>query len=178
MTAFLPFLSYCGSELSNGASLSKTSTASPMPCAGDAQQTCGGASAMTLVYNSAKLDADLSPKAGVSASSTASSAAAAASSTASAGVSSGTLPAGYKSVSSSLIAEGKNGRALISASTSSQQMTPAFCASYCSNLGFGLSGTEYSTEWLVSAAEPSTPSCLSLTSPCHLSRQLLRQRPL
>jgi hypothetical protein len=120
-----------------------------MPCSGDQTQTCGGSSALTLVYNSNQLSADLSPKAGTGASSaTVSSAAAAASSSAaSSGVSSGALPAGFKSASSSLIAEGKNGRALISASTSSQQMTPAVCATYCSNLGYGLSGTEYSEQW-------------------------------
>lgn len=58
-----------------------------------------------------------------------------------------TLPTGYKSASSSLIAEGPAGRALTGASTSASLMTPTLCSTYCTTAGFAISGTEYSTEW-------------------------------
>jgi len=162
--------SYCGSVLSNGASLSKTSSNAGMPCSGEPSSVCGGPSALTLIYNSNKLNADLSPKAGTGASS------ASASASSSAPASAATLPAGFKSASSSLIAEGTNGRALISASTSSNSMTPAVCASYCSGLGYPLSGTEYSSEWCVPPR--STPSlCFQLLTSSLAHDQLLRVGP-
>jgi hypothetical protein len=109
---------------------------------------------LTLVYNTKKLNADLTPIGGAAA--TTSSSAAGAAATASVG----TLPAGFKSASSSLVAEGTIGRALISASTTSSSMTPGFCASYCTNLGYPISGTEYSSEWYVSP-----PSAIFLRTP-------------
>jgi hypothetical protein len=116
-----------------------------MQCAGDKTLTCGGPDALTLIYDSAKYNADLSPIAGTQPSSSAAPAA----SSAAAVISVGALPAGFAAASSSLIAEGTNGRALVSASTSSSSMTPAVCATYCDNLGYPLSGTEYSSEWCV-----------------------------
>jgi hypothetical protein len=139
-------ISYCGSVLSNGASLDKTSSNAGMPCSGDASSICGAGSALSLVYNSSKLNADLSPIGGASAASSSSAAPAASSSAAAASGGVGTLPSGFKSASTGLVAEGTNGRALTGAMTSSSDMTPAVCASYCSNLGFGISATEYSTE--------------------------------
>jgi hypothetical protein len=108
-----------------------------MPCAGNPSATCGGSNALSLVYDTTKLNADLSPKSGSGSTG---------GSTGGSG-STAALPAGFASASSSLIAEGSSGRALISASTSSAGNTPASCAAYCSNLGFGISGTEYSSEW-------------------------------
>ncbi|WVQ91184.1 hypothetical protein IAS59_004979 [Cryptococcus gattii] len=42
---------YCGSILSNGASLTQTSSACTMPCSGDSSSICGGPSALTLVVS-------------------------------------------------------------------------------------------------------------------------------
>lgn len=148
LTFFCAYPSYCGSVLSNGASLSKTSSNSPMPCSGDSSVICGAGSALSLVYDSSMLNPDLSPvgSAASSVSSTSSAAPAASSATiASGGV--GALSPGFKSASDGLVAEGTNGRALTGASTTSNEMTPKFCSDYCSNLGFGISATEYSTEW-------------------------------
>jgi hypothetical protein len=128
----------------NGASLSILSPNSGMPCSGDKSLTCGGPNAMSIVYNTARVSSTLQAIGG--AASGAASGAQASATAAAAGVNVGTLGKGFKSASSSLIAEGSSGRALTGAQTSSQSMTPAVCASYCSNLGFGLSGTEYSTE--------------------------------
>ena len=44
---------YCGSSLSNGASLSASSDACTMPCANDAASTCGGSGALQLFVNPA-----------------------------------------------------------------------------------------------------------------------------
>jgi hypothetical protein len=139
---FSPLSSYCGNVLSNGASLSIPSTASPMPCAADSSLTCGAGNALQIVYDPSKVSSSLVLIGGAASSAVSG---AQASATAVAG-NVGSLAAGFKSASSSLIAEGSSGRALTGASTSSQSMTPAVCASYCSNLGYGISGTEYSTE--------------------------------
>jgi hypothetical protein len=113
-----------------------------MPCSGNSQLTCGAGNALQIVYDSSKVSSSLVSLGGAASSAVSG---AQASATAVAG-NVGSLAAGFKSASSSLIAEGSSGRALTGAQTSSQSMTPALCASYCSNLGFGLSGTEYSTE--------------------------------
>jgi hypothetical protein len=97
---------------------------------------------MTIVYDTARVSSTLETIGGA-----ASGAASGAQASATAATNKvGSLAAGFKSASSSLVKEGSSGRALTEAQTSSQSMTPAVCASYCSNLGYGISGTEYSTE--------------------------------
>lgn len=71
----------------------------------------------------------------------------AASSTASTTPANTGLGAGYASAASSIVAEGTNGRALTGASYSDASMTPQVCATYCTGQGFGLSGTEYASQW-------------------------------
>ncbi|KAL7417095.1 hypothetical protein BDY24DRAFT_411854 [Mrakia frigida] len=142
---------FCGNEFSNGASLSLTSSNSPMPCGGDATQTCGAGSAMSVVYNTglATLSNGVITLIG---------------STTTTPVSSTGLPAGYKSASSSIIAEGTGGRALTGASTSASDMTPSVCAVYCSKAGFAISGTEYARECYCSNTLSNGASLSILTS--------------
>jgi hypothetical protein len=113
-------------------------------CAGDKTLVCGGSNALTIIYDSSIFNSDLTSKAGA----VVSSAAAAATSAVSSGsnVVTGSLPSGFSSISN-LVAEGTSGRALNGPSTSSSSMTPAVCSSYCSNLGYFISATEYSSEW-------------------------------
>ncbi|KAH9912318.1 WSC-domain-containing protein [Epithele typhae] len=54
------------------------------------------------------------------------------------------LPSGWQALG--CIAEGTNGRALASASTKSDNMTQATCASYCAAKGFKFAGVEFSDE--------------------------------
>ena len=114
-----------------------------MACAGDKSLTCGAGNGLTLVYNTA-LASVSNGVISLIGSATASAGAAATSAVTAAGAA---LPAGFKSASSSIVAEGTNGRALTGASTSSDSMTNAICAQYCTAAGFALSGTEYSTQW-------------------------------
>ena len=132
------------------ASLSVISQSTPMGCSGDSTVTCGGGSALTLVYDSTLLNADLSRKAGAAGSTSTSSASVSSAGSASAAVPSASaassLPVGFAYASTKLVAEGATGRALVSASTTSSSMTPTFCAAYCAKLEFYLSATEYSQE--------------------------------
>ncbi|KAI0687522.1 WSC-domain-containing protein [Earliella scabrosa] len=54
------------------------------------------------------------------------------------------LPSGWSQVG--CIAEGRNGRALTGASTTSPSMTRTACASFCASKGFNLAGVEFSNE--------------------------------
>jgi hypothetical protein len=137
LSPFPCFLSYCGNSLTNGASLSIPSNATPMPCSGDASITCGAGNALQIVYDSSKVSSSLQAIGGW-ASSAAPSATAAVNSV-------GQLAQGYASIAG-LIAEGTNGRALTGAQTSSSSMTPAFCSSFCADKGYPISATEYSSE--------------------------------
>ena len=110
---------YCGTVLSNGASLAKTATAT-MSCAGNAQELCGGPSTLSLYVstksNSAGLSSDLSSQA-VS------------------------LPAGW--ASTNCIQE-VSGRALVEKSTASDDMTIGKCLAFCGNYKYA--GLEYGRE--------------------------------
>ena len=118
-----------------------------MVCGGAASEICGAPNGLTLVYNSALATLNngvFTLVGGASGSATSVAAAAATSAAAAASI---VLPAGYAAGASSIVAEGTSGRALTGASTSSSTMTNAICAQYCTNAGFAISGTEYSTEW-------------------------------
>ena len=146
LTLIFSPLSYCGNSLSNGASLSVLSPNAAMPCGGAKTETCGAGNGLSITYNSALATLNngvFTLVGGAAGSATASAAGASATST----VGSLSLPAGFKSAASSIIAEGTSGRALTGAQTSSSTMTNAICAQYCTAAGFALSGTEYTTEW-------------------------------
>lgn len=57
------------------------------------------------------------------------------------------LSSPYAFAAAGVIAEGSSGRALINAQTNTITNTPQSCATYCTSLGYPLSGTEYSAEW-------------------------------
>lgn len=100
--------SYCGNSLTNGASLTNFSPNAAMSCAGDVSYTaCGGPSALSVFYDSSKLDSSLNFLASIVASV---SSAAVAQATA-------ILASGFKTLTTpnSLVAEGANGRALVGA---------------------------------------------------------------
>jgi len=95
---------YCGQTLSNGASLNTVSSSVTLPCKGNAAAVGNGYSALSLSYDTTKLNADLTPIGGAPASSA--SATVASSSSAPAA----TLPADFAYASSG--GEGSSGRAL------------------------------------------------------------------
>jgi hypothetical protein len=71
------------------------------------------------------------------------------------------LSAPYVFASTGIIAEGTTGRALISAQTNTATNTPQTCATYCTSIGFPLSGTEFSSEWSVFASPSLHPDLLA-----------------
>ena len=73
------------------------------------------------------------------------------------------LPSGWTAASTSCIAEGTTGRALVGASTSGSNMTPQVCIAYCQKQGLPIAGLEYGGECycgsvLVNGASLNTPS--------------------
>jgi hypothetical protein len=72
----------------------------------------------------------------------------------------GQLSPGFASIGG-LIAEGSSGRALTGPSTSSSDMTPAVCSSFCSSKGYAISATEYSSEWYVQFLRPASAPLIS-----------------
>ncbi|KIR81502.1 hypothetical protein I306_01336 [Cryptococcus gattii EJB2] len=102
---------YCSSVLNNGASLTKTSNACTMACAGVSSSICGGPDALTLmILDSAvsKLNSDFT----------------------SAILS---LPPGWSAASTTCIQENTTGRALPSLTYASDDMTIETCVSFCDN---------------------------------------------
>jgi hypothetical protein len=129
---------YCGNELSNGASLDKTSDQCNMKCSGDDSTICGGPDAISLFSGPAAQAAAASPSPSATASATASAAPA--------GPTPATnLPEGWSAASSNCIQE-VNGRALTGYSEASGDMTIPKCISICSGRGFQLAAVEYSAE--------------------------------
>nr|XP_019047974.1 hypothetical protein I302_04595 [Kwoniella bestiolae CBS 10118]OCF26904.1 hypothetical protein I302_04595 [Kwoniella bestiolae CBS 10118] len=113
---------FCGSYLSNGASLSTPATCA-VACPGNNAQTCGGYYAMSLYVstklNGAALSSDLSAVAA-------------------------TLPSGWSSVSKCMAEV--NGRALTDFSWSTDAMTVPLCLNKCASLGYQYGGVEYGRE--------------------------------
>ncbi|WWC92585.1 uncharacterized protein L201_007544 [Kwoniella dendrophila CBS 6074] len=115
---------YCGNILSNGASLTKTSSSCYMECSGNSLTTCGGPSALSLFVSDAALStlsADLTSKNLV-------------------------LSTGWSAASTACIAEGSSGRALDSASFAGSAMTVNKCLNFCQGKGYQYAGLEYSSE--------------------------------
>ncbi|WWC62263.1 uncharacterized protein I303_104859 [Kwoniella dejecticola CBS 10117] len=115
---------WCGSVLSNGASLYKTSTSCNMPCKGDSSTLCGGRNAISLLVSNtalSTLSADLTTAPLV-------------------------LPSGWSAASSSCIAEPSSGKALTGARWADNSMTINTCVSYCQTKGFVFAGVEYGRE--------------------------------
>nr|XP_019007470.1 uncharacterized protein I206_07728 [Kwoniella pini CBS 10737]OCF46251.1 hypothetical protein I206_07728 [Kwoniella pini CBS 10737] len=115
---------WCGSVLSNGASLYKTSTSCTMPCKGDSSSTCGGRNAISLLITDSALStlsADLTTAPLV-------------------------LPTGWAAASTACIAEPSSGKALTGARWADNSMTVNVCLSYCQNKGFIYAGIEYGRE--------------------------------
>lgn len=110
---------YCGSTLSNGASLSKTATGG-MACSGNPNELCGGSSALSLYRstksNGAGLNSDLTSKTVA-------------------------LPAGW---SSTTCMQEVSGRAFTKKSTASDSMTIGQCLSFCGDSKYA--GLEYGRE--------------------------------
>ncbi|WWD22596.1 hypothetical protein CI109_107089 [Kwoniella shandongensis] len=132
---------FCGSVLSNGASLLKPSTDCSMSCDGNDAATCGGSNTLRLFVSNAALSAlsaDLTSKVV-------------------------NLPTGWSTADTACVQEGTSGRALALASTTSDSMTVPTCLNYCSGLGFAYAGVEYGRECycgnsLVNGASLSLPS--------------------
>ncbi|OCF54481.1 hypothetical protein L486_08030 [Kwoniella mangroviensis CBS 10435] len=113
---------FCGSYLSNGASLSTTATCA-VACPGNKDQTCGGYYALSL-YVSTKLN-------GAALSSDLLSVAA-------------TLPDGWSTASKCM--QEVNGRALTDYSWATDAMTVPLCLNKCASLGYQYGGIEYGRE--------------------------------
>ncbi|KIR59364.1 hypothetical protein I314_04886 [Cryptococcus bacillisporus CA1873] len=139
--------SYCGSILSNGASLTQTSSAYIMPCSADSSSICGGPSALTLVVSdtaASTLNSDPTSKPA-------------------------SLPSGWSVASSPCIAEGTNGRALAGASTSGNDMTLSKCASYCMSGGLTLAAVEYSSQCYCSSVLNNGASLTKTSNACTMT---------
>ncbi|WVR06724.1 hypothetical protein IAU60_003756 [Kwoniella sp. DSM 27419] len=115
---------WCGNILTNGASLTLTSQACTMQCAGDNTAICGGGNALNLIVSQAAVAA-LSPD-----------------------LTSKTveLNAGWSVASTACVAEGTSGRALASASWADSSMTVGKCLSFCQDKGWQYAGVEYGRE--------------------------------
>ena len=126
---------YCGNELSNGASLDKTSDQCNMKCSGDASTVCGGPDAISL-FSGPAAQAAAAPSASASATTSA----------APSGPTPATnLPEGWTAASTNCIQE-VDGRALTGYTEASPDMTIPKCISICSGRGFKLAAVEYSAE--------------------------------
>lgn len=149
---------YCGSNLSNGASLDRSADNCNVACSGNPSLvgSCGGGGSLSLFSNpTLGSDQDSAAASASAASASASSAAAAASASASkaaadaqASASSAfqaSLPSGWKAAASPCIEE-VNGRALTGAGTAGDKMTVPACISFCSDKGFSMAGLEYGGE--------------------------------
>jgi hypothetical protein len=88
---------YCGQTLSNGASLNTVLSSVTLPCKGNAAAVCNGYSALSLSYDTTKLNADLTPIGGTPA---LSASATVASSSSSSPAPAATLPAAFAYASS------------------------------------------------------------------------------
>ncbi|WWD03156.1 hypothetical protein V865_001203 [Kwoniella europaea PYCC6329] len=115
---------WCGSILSNGASLTKTSSSCNSKCKGDSSSICGGSNAISLLVSDSALstlssDLTTAPL---------------------------TLPSGWAEASTACISEGTTGRALSSARYSDDSMTIGSCISFCENKGYRYAGLEYARE--------------------------------
>lgn len=133
---------YCGSTLSNGASLTKTANGG-MACSGNANEACGGSSALSLyrsTKNGGSLNGDLT----------------------SAAV---TLPAGW---SSTTCMQEVSGRAFTKKSLVADDMTIQKCLSFCGDSKYA--GLEYGTECycadVLSNGASLTSTSGQCTTPC------------
>ncbi|KAJ9115652.1 hypothetical protein QFC20_000979 [Naganishia adeliensis] len=72
------------------------------------------------------------------------------------------LPKGWESLG--CIAEGNQGRALISAQMDSDSMTIDMCLNYCSSKGFGMAGLEYGRQCFCAKDSLSNGASLAVTS--------------
>ncbi|WVQ91183.1 hypothetical protein IAS59_004978 [Cryptococcus gattii] len=128
---------YCSSVLNNGASLTKTSNACTMACAGVSSSICGGPDALTLmILDSAvsKLNSDFT----------------------SAILS---LPPGWSAASTTCIQENTTGRALPSLTYASDDMTIETCC-YCADALFnGASLDKPSSACTMPCAADNSPTC-------------------
>ncbi|WWC90941.1 uncharacterized protein L201_005879 [Kwoniella dendrophila CBS 6074] len=116
---------YCGSTLSNGASLTRPSTNCNMKCGGS-EAICGGPSALTLfvkdsAISAGSLSSDLTTV-------------------------KVTLPDGWAAAPSTCVREGTSGRALAGASLYDENMTVGKCLTFCKSQGMQWAGIEYSRE--------------------------------
>ncbi|WWC91295.1 uncharacterized protein L201_006238 [Kwoniella dendrophila CBS 6074] len=113
---------FCGSYLSNGASL-KTTAKCAVPCPGNSLETCGGYYAMSLYIstklNGAALSADLSSV-------------------------TATLPDGWSTIAQCM--PEVNGRALTGYQWSTDAMTVPQCLNKCASMGYQYGGVEYGRE--------------------------------
>lgn len=132
---------YCGTVLSNGASLDKTATAT-MPCGGNVQQLCGGPNTLSLYVSTGPtatgLSTDLTSQAV-------------------------TLPTGWSAASSPCIQE-VAGRALVDKSFASDDMTIAKCSAFC--VDFQYAGLEYGRECYCGNALQNGASLESTSGQC------------
>ncbi|WWC64110.1 uncharacterized protein I303_106717 [Kwoniella dejecticola CBS 10117] len=113
---------FCGSYLSNGASLQTTATCA-LPCPGNSLETCGGYYAMSLYVstklNGATLSSDLLGQ-------------------------TATLPSGWSTAAKCM--PDVNGRALTDYSWSTDAMTVPLCLNKCASLGYQYGAVEYGRE--------------------------------
>ncbi|TYJ52616.1 hypothetical protein B9479_006787 [Cryptococcus floricola] len=115
---------YCGNMLSNGVSLNDSSSSCTMTCGGDGTTFCGGSGALSIAVSStitSKLSSDLTTEII-------------------------TLPTGWSAASSPCISEATSGRALVHASTASDDMTIETCLDFCDAAGWQYAGIEYGRE--------------------------------
>jgi hypothetical protein len=72
------------------------------------------------------------------------------------------LPKGWESLG--CIAEGNQGRALISAQMDSDSMTIDMCLNFCASKGFGMAGLEYGRQCFCAKDSLSNGASLAVTS--------------
>ncbi|RXK34910.1 hypothetical protein M231_07844 [Tremella mesenterica] len=118
---------FCGSYLSNGASLLRSSTCL-LTCVGDSSEICGGSSALSLFVSTKPNANNLSPDLTQL-------------------TLSPVLPEGWSIADPSIpCIKEPVGRALTEASLASDNMTVPLCLNYCASKGSQYAGLEYSRE--------------------------------
>jgi hypothetical protein len=138
-----------------------------MPCAGNPSATCGGSNALSLVYDTTKLNADLSPKSGASTGSGSSSGSTGGSTGGSSGSNTGSSSTG-PNIGAFTLANGFStdgactaeipGRLLTGAAFDSPKMTYTLCTDFCASNGFAYAGVEYGSGMSLSCSRSSLSS--------------------